>query len=100
MYLLRDHENSSEYLSQTQTTLSTDAWHTYRIADGDPLSASTTSMREVALERPGWWVEVTCDATLSCDASDFIVDDTLVAMEGGEVLFERTRQMRFPRGLL
>jgi len=99
-YRIRDREEALQFFSATGTTLTTDAHDTYSIVDGDPLSASTTSTRELRLERDGWDVHVRCVATMSCDALEFIVDDHVMAWEGGEPVFDSTQTLRFPRGAL
>ena len=82
------------------TTFSTDAHDIYAIAEGDPLSARTTSTRETRLGRDGWSVRVSCAATMTSDAHEFVVDDSVRAWDGDDLVFDRTVTMRFPRGAL
>ncbi|GAA2748488.1 CocE/NonD family hydrolase [Kitasatospora cinereorecta] len=71
----------------------------YAIRGDDPLSARARADRTVRLERPeiGWDVTVQTRSEITCDAGHFTTRDHLRALEGGDVLFERHWERRFPR---
>ncbi len=100
VHTIHDHEWSEEFFSVAGTAFSTDAHDIYAIAEGDPLSARTTSTRETRLGRDGWHVRVSCEATMTSDAHEFVVDDSMRAWDGDDLIFDRTVTMRFPRGAL
>ncbi len=63
-----DVEHSSTALPDSGTRLTSTASDEYSIAEGDPLSASTTSRRDWRLERDGWSVRIVVSASMGCDA--------------------------------
>lgn len=70
---------------------------TYRIVDGDPLSALTTSERRIAISRGGWRTRVETSSSLSAPADVFHVGNTLTAYEGEVRVFARTWRAEVPR---
>lgn len=81
-----------------------DSRETYRIVDGDPLSASAESRWAIGLEKPEWraWLETSSRVTAS--AAEFRVENTVTAWarDGGpeaEVVLvaERSFDERVPR---
>jgi hypothetical protein len=70
---------------------------TYRIADGDPLSASVRVQCSSALGRGGWHTRVETDSRMSSTATEFVVEQRLDAYEGDELIRSRTWTLRFPR---
>ncbi|WP_371812156.1 CocE/NonD family hydrolase [Frigoribacterium sp. CFBP 8766] len=81
-----------------------DSRETYRITDGDPLSASAESRWAIGLEKPSWraWLETTSRLTATRD--EFVVVNTVQAWarDGGPeapvvVVAERRFEDRVPR---
>jgi hypothetical protein len=81
-----------------------DSRETYRITDGDPLSASAESRWAIGLEKPGWraWLETTSRVTATRD--EYVVENSVTAWarDGGpeapvEVVAERRFDDRVPR---
>ena len=70
---------------------------TYRIVDGDPLSAEIGVSCMSALGRGDWQTRVETDSRMSSTASEFLVDQKLTAYEGEQQVYERTWELRFPR---
>jgi hypothetical protein len=70
---------------------------TYRITDGDPLSAEVHVHCMSALGRGEWRTRVETDSRMTCTATDFLVTQRLDAYEGGEHIRSRTWDLRFPR---
>jgi hypothetical protein len=67
------------------------------IREGDPLSASTTCERVLGLARGDWRVEVRTHSSMTADATDFHLANTIVASEGDERVLERTWERTIPR---
>jgi len=99
-HTIHDSESSSEFFSESGTTLTTDSHDVYSIVEGEPLSAFTTSTRAIALERDDWRVRVNCEATMRSDADEFVVDDHVMVWDGDAMVFERSQAFRFQRGSL
>jgi predicted acyl esterase len=70
---------------------------TYRIADGDPLSASVRVECSSALARGAWRARVQTDSTMTATATEFVVEQRLDAYEGDERIASRSWSLRFPR---
>jgi hypothetical protein len=70
---------------------------TYRITEGDPLSAEVHVRCRSALGRGDWRTSVETDSRMTCTASEFLVTQQLVATEGDELIRSRTWALRFPR---
>jgi hypothetical protein len=70
---------------------------TYRIADGDPLSAAVRVQCSSALGRGEWRTRVETDSRMSSTATEFVVEQRLNAYEGDELVRSRSWTLRFPR---
>ena len=70
---------------------------TYRIVDGDPLSASVRSRCSSTLARDGCHTRVETDSHMTATAGEFLVTHALDAYEGDERVYARTWTLRFPR---
>lgn len=70
---------------------------TFSIIEGEPLSASVSCVREVSSERPGrtWWIRA--EATMTCDAEEFLIAEAHSAGEGDVAVFSHEREHRIPR---
>lgn len=92
-----DWHGSGVRILATNTEMTEDNVTTYRIVEGDPLSATVNCRVAVALVRPGWNIEVRAESTMTCDAEQFVVTSTLDAFEDGGRVHARTFTHRFPR---
>jgi putative CocE/NonD family hydrolase len=70
---------------------------TYRIVDGDPLSASVRCRCSSTLARGDWHTRVETDSHMTATATEFLVTHALDAYEGDERVYARTWTLRFPR---
>jgi uncharacterized protein len=70
---------------------------TYRIADGDPLSASVRVECSSALGRGAWRTRVETDSEMTATTTEFVVEHRLDAYEGDELIRSRSWSLRFPR---
>jgi predicted acyl esterase len=70
---------------------------TYRIVDGDPLSARVTVECSSALSRGAWRTRVQTHSEMTATAAEFRVDQRLDAYEGDERIAARSWSLRFPR---
>jgi uncharacterized protein len=70
---------------------------TYRIEDGDPLSASVTVECSSALVRGDWRTRVHTHSEMTATKTEFLVEQRLDAYEGGELIRSRSWSLRFPR---
>jgi hypothetical protein len=70
---------------------------TYRITDGDPLSAAVHVRCTTALGRGDWRTRVETDSAMTSTADEFLVTQRLDAYEGEERIRSRTWELRFPR---
>jgi hypothetical protein len=70
---------------------------TYRIADGDPLSAEVEVFCSSALGRGEWQTLVETRSRMRATASEFLVTQRLDAYEGDEPVCSRTWELSFPR---
>jgi hypothetical protein len=61
----------------------------YRLAEGDPLSASASCEVDVELNRGDWRTRVEVRNTMTCDRERFVVTTGLDAYEGGVRAFAR-----------
>ena len=73
---------------------------TYRITDGDPLSAEVHVRCMSALGRGAWQTRVETDSRMTSSATAFHVTQRLDAYEGDERVFTRTWEFSFPRDLV
>jgi putative CocE/NonD family hydrolase len=70
---------------------------TYRIVDGEPLSASVRVQCGSALARGAWRTRVETDSEMTATATEFVVTQTLDAYEGDELVRSRSWTLTFPR---
>jgi putative CocE/NonD family hydrolase len=70
---------------------------TYRIVEGDPLSAEVHVECSSALGRGDWRTRVVTDSRMTSTAREFLVTQRLDAYEGDERIHSRTWDLRFPR---
>jgi hypothetical protein len=92
-----DWHGSGARILGTNTEMTEDNVTTYRIVEGDPLSAAVNCRVAVSLKRPGWKNEVRAESTMTCDAEHFLVTSTLDAFEDDGRVHARTFTHRFPR---
>ena len=70
----------------------------YRIVEGDPLSATVICDVDVSLARPGWGETRTrATSTMTCDAERFTVTTTIDAFHDGVRVHARAYTHQFPR---
>ncbi len=81
----------------TDTEMGEENLTTYRIVEGDPLSATVTCHVEVSLARPGWNTRTLASSTMTCEADRFIVTTTIDAFEDGVRVHARAYTHQFPR---
>jgi uncharacterized protein len=70
---------------------------TYRIVDGDPLSASVRCRCASTLARGDWHTRVETDSRMTATATDFLVTHALDAYEGDARVYARTWTLTIPR---
>ena len=70
---------------------------TYRIVDGDPLSASVRVQCSSALGRGAWRTRVHTDSEMTATAAEFVVRHRLDAYEGDKRICSRSWTLAFPR---
>ncbi len=92
-----DWHPSRTRISATDTEMGEENVTTYRIVDGDPLSATVICNVEVTLSRPGWNTRTLAACTMTCDAEHFIVTTTLDAFEDNVRVHTRTWTHHLPR---
>ena len=81
----------------TDTEMGEENVTTYRIVEGDPLSAAVMCNVEVSLARPGWNTRTLASATMTCDAERFTVTSVLDAFEDNVRVYTRSWTHEFPR---
>jgi putative CocE/NonD family hydrolase len=81
----------------TDTEMGEENVTTYRIAEGDPLSATVICRVKVSLARSGWNTRTEAMSTMTCDAERFTVTSTLEAYEDNVRLHAQTYTHHFPR---
>ena len=69
----------------------------YRIVEGDPLSAGVRVRCESTLARDDWHTRVETDSHMTATATEFLVSHTLDAYEHDERVYARTWTLRFSR---
>jgi hypothetical protein len=70
---------------------------TYRIVDGDSLSASVRCRCASTLARGDWHTRIETDSHMTATATEFLVTHALDAYEGDERVYARTWTLTFPR---
>ena len=70
---------------------------TYRIVDGDPLSASVYVRCVTALGRGEWQTRVETESRMTSTATEFLVTQRLDAFEGDAEVYSRSWELEFPR---
>ena len=84
-------------LAGARTEMDDRSLTTYRITDGDPLSAAVEARCSSTLARDGWRARVDTHSAMSSTASEFLVTQRLDAFEGDEQVYSRTWEFVFPR---
>jgi hypothetical protein len=84
-------------LVEARTEMDDSSVTSYRIVDGDPLSASVESRCSSTLARDSWNARVDTQSTMTSTATEFIVEQRLDAYEGDEQVYSRTWELSFPR---
>jgi putative CocE/NonD family hydrolase len=69
----------------------------YSIVEGDPVSASVRCEMSASLARGEWRTRVETLSTMSADAEQFLVTNTMDAFEGETRVFSKTWTSTFPR---
>jgi putative CocE/NonD family hydrolase len=92
-----DWQPSRVRLADPGTEMGEENVSTYRIVEGDPLSAYVVCRAAVTLSRPGFDIRVEASTTMSCDREQFLVTTTLDAFEGGVRVHARAQADRFER---
>ncbi len=88
---------SATRIIATGTEMGEENVTTYRILEGDPLSATVTCRVEVSLARAGWNTRTRATSTMTCDRERFTVTTTLDAFEDNVRVHARTHTHQFPR---
>ena len=70
---------------------------TYRIVEGDPLSAEVEVHCSSTLARGDWHTRVATASRMTSTATEFLVAQELTAYEGAEEVYSRRWDMKFPR---
>jgi uncharacterized protein len=73
---------------------------TFRVAEGDPLSAHQRCDHAIVLARGDWYTRVVTTSTLSADAGSFHASNTIEAYEGEAQVFAKTWSCAIPRDLV
>jgi len=71
----------------------------YSLVEGDPLSAEVRCFQAIEYQRGEHLVRVEARGRMTCDAEAFQLDHSLLAIERGETVRERTWTKRIPREL-
>ena len=82
---------------ETGTEIGEENVTTYRVVEGDPLSATVICRVAVTIDRPGWSTRTEVASTMTCDEEVFAVTTTLDAFEGATRVHALARTHRFPR---
>jgi hypothetical protein len=70
---------------------------TYRITDGDPLSAEVHVACMSALGRGDWQTRIETESRMTATATEFLVSQRADAYEGADLVRSRAWELRFPR---
>jgi putative CocE/NonD family hydrolase len=69
----------------------------YRITDHDPTSAEVEVHTTTGLGRGEWQTRVETESRMSSTTTEFMVSQLLKAFEGGEQVYSRAWELKFPR---
>jgi hypothetical protein len=69
----------------------------FELVEGDPLSARVETANAVELALGGVRTRIETRSAMWCDAERFLVTIALAAYEGDAKVFERRRELAFPR---
>ncbi len=89
----------AQYMQAIDLTVDGSAVETYRIRDGDPLSATGETVNRQSRGRDDWRVSTRTRTALSLTASDFVASAELDAFEGERRVFSCDRRFSVPRDL-
>ena len=92
-----DWHGSRTRIIATDTEMGEENVTTYRIVEGDPLSATVICKVEVSLARPGGTRARVATSTMTSDAERFVVTTTLDAFDDNVRVHARTYTHQFPR---
>jgi uncharacterized protein len=92
-----DWRPSGARILATDTELREDNLTSYRLVDGDPLSATVICEVDVSLTRPGWNTRTRATSTTTSDAERFLVTTMLEAFEDNVRIHARSYTYDFPR---
>jgi putative CocE/NonD family hydrolase len=81
----------------TDTEMGEENSASYRIAEGDPLSATVNCTTITSLAREGWNTRVEARTKMTCDRERFIVTASIDAYEDDVRVHARTDTLEFPR---
>jgi putative CocE/NonD family hydrolase len=84
-------------LVDTDTEMGEENVSTYRIVEGEPLSATVVCRAMVTLSRPGLNTRVEASTTMTCDRERYLVTTTLDAFDDGVRVHARAWTDRFER---
>jgi putative CocE/NonD family hydrolase len=82
---------------ETGTEIGEENVTTYRVLEGDPLSATVVCRVAVTIDRPGWSTRTEVASTMTCDEEVFTVTTVLDAFEGATRVHALTQTHHFPR---
>ena len=92
-----DWHGSRTRIIATDTEMGEENVATYRIVEGDPLSATVICNVEVSLARPGWNTRTVATSTMTCDAERFTVTTRIDAFHDNVRIHARSYTHEFPR---
>ncbi len=92
-----DWHGSRTKIVATDTEMGEENVTTYRIVEGEPLSATVICRVMTSLTRPGQNTRTQATSTMTGDAESFTVTTTLDAFEDNVRVHSRTQTHRFPR---
>ena len=92
-----DWHGSRTRIIATGTEMGEENVTTYRIVEGDPLTATVICKVEVSLARAGWNTRTVATSTMTSDAERFLVTTTLDAFDDGVRVYAHTYTHKFPR---
>jgi len=84
-------------IEETNTQVELNGSELYTARGDDVTSARGEVRWEVGFRRPGWDVRTVTQTVLGATSSEFVLEASLVAFEGGTEVFRRTWDHRIPR---